>query len=122
MYTEETLTVREIAENEGLEYIETTSESNGYLRNLKFAITGFYTFEQAQELADKYNLSIQSFEKRDGWQLWYRTGVTMYSAFENSAEAYGCDYSEENEDTVTENIISRLEDEFENIESKIAFL
>jgi len=115
------LDIRDISEHEGLDYVETTTGSNGYPENLKFAIVGFKTFEQAQEIADKYGLDIESFKRKDGWQLWSRNGSRMFSAFENSAEYFGDNYSEETEESVTGNIISRLEDEFENIESKIDF-
>lgn len=54
------------------ELIETTSEPNGYPRNLRKAIIGFETFEQAEELAEKHGLSIEMFERRDGWDLWTR--------------------------------------------------
>jgi len=54
--------------------IETTSEANGYPRNLRKAIIGFETFEQAKELAEKHNLSVEMFERRDGWDLWARRG------------------------------------------------
>ena len=52
--------------------IETTSEANGYPRNLRKAIIGFENFEQAEELAEKHGLSIEMFERRDGWDLWTR--------------------------------------------------
>src|SRR5690606_19492966 len=84
----------EIAEANGLDYIETTSERNGYPSNIKSAIIGFDSFEQAQELANTYGLSIESFEKRDGWALWYRTGNSMYEEFTNSVEDYGDNYME----------------------------
>ena len=54
------------------ELIETTSEPNGYPRNLRKAIIGFESYEQAEELAEKYGLEIEMFEKRDGWDLWAR--------------------------------------------------
>lgn len=63
-----------IAYEHGLELIETTSEASGYPRNLKKAIIGFDTFEEAQELADRYGLTVREFTKRDGWQLWVRGG------------------------------------------------
>lgn len=88
------LNLREIAETNGLTYIETTSERNGYPANIKGAIIGFDTFEQAKELADKHNLSIEMFNKKDGWQLWYRTGNRMGEAMRNSSEDYGDNYSE----------------------------
>lgn len=52
--------------------IETTSEPNGYPRNLRKAIIGFETFEQAEELAERHGLSIEMFERRDGQDLWTR--------------------------------------------------
>lgn len=63
-----------IAYEHGLELIETTSDASGYPRNLKKAIIGFETFEEAQELADRYGLTVREFTKRDGWQLWVRGG------------------------------------------------
>ena len=88
----ETMDLREIAEVEGLEYFDTTNQRNGYPSHIKGAIKGFDTFEQAQEIAKKYDLSIESFEKKDGWSLWYRTGNRMYEEFENSEKEYGDDY------------------------------
>lgn len=63
-----------IAYENGLELIETTSEKNGYPKNLKNAIIGFKTFYDAQKLADKYDLTVQEFTRRDGWQFWVRVG------------------------------------------------
>ena len=44
--------LREIAESNNLEVIETTSQANGYPSNLKDAIIGFESFEDAEKLAD----------------------------------------------------------------------
>jgi hypothetical protein len=88
------LSKREIAEVEGLDFIETTSERNGYPSNLKGAIIGFESFKQAEEIAEKYELEIQSFEKKDGWALWFRSGSWMGEAFKNSSDDYGDNYSE----------------------------
>lgn len=66
--------LEEIAYEHGLDLIETTSEMNGYPRNLKKAIIGFNTFDEAWELANRYGLSVQEFTRRDGWQLWVRGG------------------------------------------------
>lgn len=79
----ETTMLRGIAEKQGLSLIETTDQMNGYPSNTKMAIVGFDTFEQAEEIAKEYNLSIKVFKKRDGWQLWYRTGNTAYEPFNN---------------------------------------
>lgn len=78
----------------GLSLIETTSERNGYPSSLQHAIIGFENFEQAKDIADYYGLSVQSFNKKDGWQLWYRTGHIRHEAFTNSADDYGDNYRE----------------------------
>lgn len=117
--------LRNVAEQEGLDIIETTTGTNGYPENLKFAITGFDTFEQAQDLADKYSLSIESFEKRDGWSLWSRGNRTMFSAFQNSAEDFGDNYLEYgkiDEEEFFEIEIKPSIDNFEDFESVETFL
>lgn len=68
------MTLEEIAYENGLDLIETTSEMNGYPRNLRKAIIGFETFDEAQKLADMYDLTVQEFTRRDGWQFWVREG------------------------------------------------
>lgn len=79
--------------------IDTTSAMNGYPQGLKKAIIGFDSFEQADKLAKENGLSIEIFTKRDGWNLWYRTGDKAWEPFERSAEEYGDDYREfSNED------------------------
>jgi hypothetical protein len=65
-----------IAYEHGLDLIETTSDGNGYPRDLKYAVIGFETFDEAQELADRYGLTVREFKKKDGWQLWVRGGRT----------------------------------------------
>lgn len=85
-------TLREIAEANNLQIIETTPERNGYPSKLRDAIIGFDSFKEAQELADKHGLSIEVFETKDGWSLWYRSGYTKYEAFNISAETFGDNY------------------------------
>lgn len=82
-----------IAEIENLEVIETTSGMNGYPKYLMKALIGFENFEQAEKVAKEYGLSIEIFEKRDGWQLYYRTGSTAFKEIEVSGNDYGDDYS-----------------------------
>jgi hypothetical protein len=101
---------RELAEVEGLQYIETTSERNGYPSNLKGAIIGFEEFKQAEYWAEKLGLSIETFSKKDGWDLWHREGSGAYKAFENSSDDFGDNYQE---------IPKMTEEEF--IESEVKF-
>lgn len=86
--------LREIAEENGLKYIETTSERNGYPSAIRGAIIGFDGFEKAEEIAEKYGLEIELFTKNDGWQLWYRTGNTAYEPLKNTSDDYGDNYTE----------------------------
>lgn len=81
-----------LATEEGLEIIETTTEANGYPRSLQKAIIGFQSFSQAKELAEKYNLNIEEFRKKDGWDLWHRTGNTMWDTFTLTEDIFGDNY------------------------------
>ena len=81
-----------IAEENGLEVITTTSARNGYPQRLQLALIGFDTFEDAEKLAHEKGLSIELFTKRDGWCLWYRTGIHKLAPFERSGEEYGDEY------------------------------
>lgn len=86
--------IEDIAYENGLELIDTTSAMNGYPQCLKRAVIGFDTFEEADKLAKEKGLSIEIFTKRDGWNLWYRTGDKAWEPFERSAEEYGDDKRE----------------------------
>ena len=81
-----------IAEENGLEVITTTSARNGYPQRLQRAIVGFDTFEDAEKLALEKDLSIEIFTKRDGWNLWYRTGHHALAPFERDGTEYGDEY------------------------------
>lgn len=81
-----------IAEIENLQVIDTTSAMNGYPEDLKPAFIGFDSYEDAERVAKEYGLSVEIFTKRDGWQLYYRTGNCAYAPIEVSAEDYGDDY------------------------------
>lgn len=118
----EKLNLSEIAELNSLEYIETTSGSNGYPQAIKSAIIGFDTFEEAQKLADEHNLNIEFFTKKDGWQLWYRTGNNTNEAMKNSSDDYGDNYHQfekmEEEEYFQSEIIPYIK---ENLEENSSF-
>lgn len=76
--------MREIAEEHSLELIEVTHGINGYPSRVKEGIVGFDTFEQAEEIAAKYDCEVVAFHRRDGWQLWENLG-TRYEPFDNLA-------------------------------------
>lgn len=85
--------MRQLAENNNLDYIETTSASNGYPSNIEGAIGGFDNFKQAKEFADENDMTLIKIHKRDGWGLWARGGW-VNSPFHNSSEDYGDNYTQ----------------------------
>lgn len=114
-----------IAYQNGLELIETTSERNGYPSHLRYAIIGFDSFEQAEKLANENNLQIEFFKKRDGWQLYWRTGNSAYEPIEISADDFGDNYSSFSKsdlDDYYENEIKPFLNGFENIKDLEKFI
>ena len=114
-----------IAYQNGLELIETTSERNGYPSHLKNALIGFDSFEEAEKIAKDNNLSIEIFTKKDGWQLYYRTGNSAYEPFKNGADNYGDIYSElssEDVDTFYEEEVKPSVDNFNDLDSLSNFI
>lgn len=82
-----------IAEEEGLSLIPTTTEANGYPKNERLAFVGFEDFEQAERLADVYDLQLAFLERRDGSLYAYRRGgwgtpTEMYDLEEIEPEGY----------------------------------
>lgn len=117
--------LEDIAAQNGLELIDTTSAKNGYPQDLQKAIIGFDTFEQAEKLAKETGLSIEAFKKCDGWDLWHRTGCQMGDPFLRSAEDYGDDYSEFSKKDLEgfyENNVQPMVSDFEDFDSLRSFL
>lgn len=88
----EKINMREIAAEYDLQFVETTDQRNGYPSNIMGAIIGMDSFDLAKELAKKYNLDIELITKRDGWQLWYRTGDWMNEPLKITEDIFGDDY------------------------------
>ena len=100
--------INEIASENDLQVIDTTTGLNGYPRALKKAIIGFENFEQAEKLAEEYHLDIEVFTKRDGWQLWSRDNNHAYDAFERSAEDYGENYQQFSADMSQDDFLQQV--------------
>ena len=108
-----------IIEEKGLEFIDTTEQRNGYPSNLKRAVVGFKNYGEAKELADVFDLNIESFHRRDGWGLWHREG-SQSTPFEISSVDYGDDYSlipKMDEDEFIENQVQPILEQGEDFES-----
>lgn len=104
-------------QNAELVQVETTSEMSGYPRGLGRAVVGFDTFEEAQEVADKYGLTVVKLHKRDGWQLWYNDGQKMYDGDRPTLEpedmGYRTMYQSDDSERVVEDLkaaIAELDD------------
>lgn len=72
-----------IAEQNGLDVVNTTEGRNGYPIGIMPMLKGFESFEQFKELSAQYPiLNHFKLEKKDGWQLWYRQSDYFTSPFE----------------------------------------
>ena len=114
-----------LAKQENLELISTTDSQNGYPHNEMQAVIGFDSFEQAEELAEKNNLSVEIFTKRNGNDFWFRTGYKAYEAFERESADYGagCDtYTKEDAEKYYANEIEGMLSEFEDLDELSAFV
>lgn len=74
--------VYQLAEDNGLNVVETTEGVNGYPKNLNIAITGFDSYKEAKEFADEHNMEVVGLQKNDGWSLWEKSkyGSTQLDA------------------------------------------
>ena len=122
---ENQINLREISETNGFTYAESTSGSNGYPSNIKGIIIGFENFKDAENLAEKHNLSVEFFKKKDGWQLWERTGNQAHEPMKNSSDDYGDNYSQlekMNEKVFYESEVKDSIENFDNLEDLQNFL
>lgn len=63
-----------IAEQNGLEVVNTTEGGNGYPIAIMPMLKGFESFEQFKTIASQYpQLNHFNLDKKDGWQLWFRS-------------------------------------------------
>lgn len=88
-------TLDDIAIENGLLVVETTSERNGYPSHLQDALIGFGCFANAEQIAKEHGLTLIWIDRRDGWQLWHR-GDTAYEPMSISSSDFGDDYNFEN--------------------------
>lgn len=82
-----------IAQENCLEYVETTIGSNGYPSHIEGAIIGFESFEQFSEIKSQYNLQSLYLTRREGNHLWNRGNVAnIYTPFDVDADMFGEGY------------------------------
>lgn len=96
METTKVIDLGDIAYENGLVLATTTTGTNGYPQNLKPAIIGFDSFEDAKELSREYDLRITTLFKKDGWDLWVRNSNTTYEPLTPSSTDFGDNFREYN--------------------------
>lgn len=98
--------------------------NNGYPRNMRGAIIGFDSWEQAEKFANEFGLSLVMLHKRDGWQM-YERRTSVYEPLKNSAADYGDDYSQYSSDDYAdffENDVQPFLSDFDNFDDLQDFL
>jgi len=116
--------MQDIASENGLQFVETTDQMNGYPSNIKGAIIGFDDFEQAEALAKQTGLELRVISKRDGWDLWYR-GFNTSKPLTITEEDFGDGFSfitDGDEKAFYENEVKPFLDDFDNLDDLMAFL
>ena len=122
--------LRVLSEETGLDYVSTTDQANGYPSNIRIAITGFETWEEAEKIAAENNLMLIQIEKKDGWKVWYRKGaadspisVSPEDFGENYSAIYPCSQKDFLTYEVEDDMITLLcDDEFDSIDEIQAYL
>lgn len=107
-----------IAEQNGLEVVNTTEGRNGYPIGIMPMLKGFESFEQFQSIANQYpNLNHFKLEKKDGWQLWFRQSDFFTDAFEldNYVNNVNFWYKHEKKEYIYHSLLSTFEVFFSDI-------
>lgn len=103
--------------------IELTSGTNGYPRNIRPAIIGFESFEEALEAAENTDGYVAAFHQKYGWQLWEEKG-TMDEPFDlmkNYAEQHGTIYTNADIDNFNDFMKREFVEPFGDADSLDAF-
>ena len=86
----------ERAYEEGLELVTITQGVNGYPSGLYKAVSGFESFEDAEDFAKEVNGEVMLLSRRDGYQFWSNNG-RQYEPLERAK------FIDENDEIVFEN-------------------
>ena len=108
-----------IAEQNGLEVVNTTEGRNGYPIGIMPMLKGFESFEQFQAISAQYpNLNHFKLDKKDGWQLWYRKSDYFTGSFElDDTYNNNCNmwYKHEKTDYIYHSLLSTFEVFFSDV-------
>ena len=109
-----------IAEQNGLDVVNTTEGRNGYPIGIMPMLKGFESFEQFQTIASQYpNLNHFKLEKKDGWQLWFRQSDYFTDAFSLDDYANNVNnwYKHEKTEYIYHSLLSTFEVFFDDVYS-----
>ena len=109
-----------IAEQNGLEVVNTTEGRNGYPIGIMPMLKGFESFEQFKEISAQYPiLNHFKLEKKDGWQLWFRQSDFFTDAFEldNYINNVNFWYKHEKDEYIYHSLLSTFEVFFDDVYS-----
>ena len=107
-----------IAEQNGLDVVNTTEGRNGYPIGIMPMLKGFESFEQFQAISAQYPiLNHFKLEKKDGWQLWYRESDFFTDAFEldDNTDNMNIWYKHEKTEYLYHSLLSTFEVFFDDI-------
>lgn len=107
-----------IAEQNGLEVVNTTEGRNGYPMGIMPMLKGFESYEQFETIASQYPiLNHFKLEKKDGWQLWFRSSDFFTDAFEldNYANNVNIWYKHEKFEFIYHSLLSTFEVFFHDV-------
>lgn len=107
-----------IAEQNGLDVVNTTEGRNGYPIGIMPMLKGFESFEQFKLIASQYPiLNHFKLEKKDGWQLWFRESDYFTYPFEldNYAINKNIWYKYEKDEYIYHSLLSTFEVFFSDI-------
>lgn len=76
---------------DGLDIISTTSDANGYPKNIINAVIGFRSWEELKEFSTLFDLPVIVLHRKDGWNYWHREANEPWGPFLIEAEDFGDD-------------------------------
>lgn len=117
--------MKDLASENGLQFVETTVGFNGYPQNVKCALIGFKDFEQAETLSKETGLQLEVITRRAGWQLWHRSGNWVNGPLKITEDDFGDNFSfitDDDEKAFYENEVRPFLDDFDNLEDLMKFL
>ena len=85
--------LKEIANEIGLQVITTTIDLSGFPKNERLGVIGFDSYNQAESFAEKHDLDVVLFWRRNGWQCYCVNPADKNDACVYNRKEYKCEFS-----------------------------